>query len=1613
MEQAMPPQNVAGMQRAQQGNISTQLHAKILHDLQQTLNMVGTGWQSTFDPKQRAMKIMQLVSGLRLLNPDVQSCLRIAMPFELRTVQHAPSRDVYDAEMKRKLDEITAKRAQHASMQMPNGMQMDPNMALASNMQNNGMANMNLQNGGMSMPNGQANGNAAGQQNTGFPAHLQRQMKPSQLALAQHPGTMDPSALQSQSQIPEANQVQHQQPPNRNPGGQGAASQVDPRDALAFAHAIYDRMPEDQKTRERTNWLAGLNDQQRAQVAAASGTNDPLLHIFLVNQARNRLAASRYTMQPGQGQQPNTGGLPMGNQQNMMGGDLAQPPVSQAGAPGIDYSSIMGQQASALKQQESGEQVVPASNNVSFNLGAAGMNMPQAINPQMLGNQQGSNPQLTNQMQQIMMQQQKQQMMQRQNVLAQQQALHQQQQANQLRGQPGGLNAPNALNGGPAGQVNSPAMSMLNRPIALPGQVTPGTPQPNRAPGQPAQTPQNAAAMNLMQHHQHMIGQNSQGANPSTQQQNNQQEIMKQLLQSLPVQLQQHVIQKRVSMDGLRSLVLKWRQQQQINQQNGNMLNAQPGQSGVPNMGMNVNAQPQMNGMQDAQGNATPMFNSQPPPNQQPPAAQMDQAQLQQRLQAQHQHQQGLLRQRAMDSRPFPKLVLTQIGVSVPQDVQSWGKLKNHLMQNQSVLPPQVMEKVRAMQQSWFETHPEEMNLASQALRQHMQLQQQQQQGQRQQGGQPQPQQPPMSGPPSISMQNGQAPPAQMVPPAAPMQQPQAPNQDLGPQGMNQGQLLNVPPPTMQEVQAFREQYVQAAGHADEQIRSVLWNKKRRQVAQQMQLQAQQQEALRNAQIQRAQAAAGQQGGGRPNGAQGQRQPQQQQVPPGQQQPAGAQAQGQKRSQPPVPTASNDDLMEIPNPNAPPPAQMGAPQAPPMQPSKSQQQAAQQQASQQGPRGNMPTKEQMAQWPPEKRAQLMAMIQQKTRGQNEALRKAQMGISNNQQHQPPTQQPQAQAQQSQGQTSGTVAQETQKQQMQTLQALYKEVERSNPKGPAVEINEEGMQQAQALLKRLWQPTLRMQTTFLVAMSIPNFEKKLRGAIKARVQVMQNLTEEGMIKTYLSLSVQQLRELEGVVSQYCREVKAGKEMIDAERGQRQAGQQQQRQQNPQQMPAQAQAQVQAQTQAQQRPPSATTKPQHASQPAPPTPSERGHGRKASSNSKAPPAPTEHKTFDWGLPSPHGVPKYEVVRNNELTTDKLKFPPNKKRKPNQSDNSQDSTPAGQTVTPGAVASPNVSAKLPSPEQTRKQQQQVKQDMAEREREEQRKWRCNETLCEASITGYETEGELKRHAAAEHAPVEDPLAFLLDNAAGALGVDQAGKALPATRVKAMADVKVQPRATTVPGSRAGVKQEVATPPVPGPASKSKGKMAITAAPLVAAPAKEKTLREALEEQMGYKHFAETDHTDATMSDAPKVDIEDWRDMLQGSLSNGADVADWSSFGQHSKIDWGLPQYSDSSPDMTPSDGTASSRASDVSQSERLRINMEWDAFGNGDIHVPEALRMQTLGLGDVAEMGGGAAGKDGGGQDDEWDWSRDEEVRDWDTLFGPNAGLEDVGWEREPFL
>ncbi|KXL49995.1 MAG: hypothetical protein FE78DRAFT_253561 [Acidomyces sp. 'richmondensis'] len=921
-----------------------------------------------------------------------------------------------------------------------------------------------------------------------------------------------------------------------------------------------------------------------------------------------------------------------------------------------------------------------------------------------------------------------------------------------------------------------------------------------------------------------------------------------------------------------------------------------------------------------------------------------------------------MLRQRAMDLRTFNRDMLAQLGVQVPPEIQQWGRLKQWVIQSQNSLSKDTLNKINQLQHQYFAGRQDELNAAIMELKQQINIQRQHQQ------------QASSGATPNVGRVNGQAPPAQMVPRA------QAPQPGLGQQilnaqqGPNQvhgGRMLQPPrEPTLEEARAVRQRLDTTFAGTDEEFRQAYWHKIRTDYAQNF-TRMQQQEALRNAQAQRLSQNIinGQAAGGPSRQIQNIAQSTVQHI------------KGQKRSAQPT-NSGGDDVVEIPDPNAPASRQ---PLPPPIQTQQQQQKQEQQQGQQMATALMMANKGQHLQGTPffanmspanqekvlnmseEERKKLHLVMKEQRKTREDALRKVQMGITNPQQMAGQYKQQQQvpvpllqQRQQGPGLPSQALQGGDRNKPLgqERVQAILLEVQQENPKGRPVHIDELGRRTAIARLQQLSQGLDKIALTWVVAPAY--LEQKVRATIKARVQVSQNWdSKAGTIKNFLSLTPSQLNEHQQAMQSYIADLKQfkGAQGVPVHANENMQQQQQLLQQS-------------SQPQANARSASAAGKAPQQAQSLGRTPSQQGHNRRASS-SKAPPAPTENKSFDWVTTRPDGVPKYDSGRT-ELTPDKLKMPPNKKRRTGQAD-SQDSTPLGQVGTPVAgTGSPSVGNKVaPSPEQgIRKSAQPMKQEAGDLERDELQKLRfkCREPLCEASIKGFESEEELRKHAEAHHRPVKDPLEFLLDSAASALGVDVDDQILdPVTKMGNTAIATQAKPAVAKKQTPAAIKQEVATPI---------GKSLNTSSTVPAA--KEKTLREEIEEKMGIKSTCDAGPS-AVSSGPPghlaSVSDDDpfgFAELLQTTLAGADDSFDFAgSLTGGVTNDWSiLPQADpllDSSPELTPSDGTASHASSDISQSERLRINLTWDPFGNGDTQVPET-------LGALAGMGLG--GKDGAG-------------------------------------
>lgn len=1496
-------------------------------------------------------------TSLRFLEGDVSKCLQTAIRFERETISQAPNAEVYNHGIGRKLNEITQKRNQNGGgMMNGNGPQMGPGHM-------SGDPSMN-QNGGHMAQRVQQQ-------------QQQQQQTPNMAAQqGQMPNAMN--QLGAPSMQPSMSQSSHQQQPQMNatPNPQ-QGSQLPPptqQEIQEAASRLMASIPEEKRQNLRAQIMRSMNEQQRQQHSSAG--RDPLAP-FLMNKARQDIMARRAAQA--------NGGQPQQNMQmaNAGGVNMAQAGSQQGNS--FDFTAIMGQQANAMRQQESGEQVVPASNNP--NAGFKGpVNQQNAqssgINPAMLGNG-GGNGQAGPQMPNGMTQQQMQQMiMQQREKQRQQEQMRRNQAMQQMHGQ--NMGAQNALNGAAGG---SPAMTMLNRPMQPPGSQTPNTPQqPNRAPNmqqpgsQHGQTPVNGPN-GLMQQHQNMVNRGAAGSmqgplaglphNPIFE---NPQAMT--IIRTMPPQVLEKLrnTATRAPAD-LPNFIKQWalahkqRTQNQASQMGGPQMGNQGGMNGIPPNGM-----PDMNMQQAMMAQGQPQI----PPGMDPAQlqARMQQHQQQQQQQRQQQQQQNQMQQlpqippnfmerippqmksQAMYLRPFPPQVLAQLGLAVPPHIRIWGHLKNHVEQNVNSLQPGTLNKFSGLMGKWFQDHPEEFETGVKMALLQRQQQQQNQQPQQMNGQNVNP-----GGQPNgNNLGNGMgmpgaapggAPTAQMMQPNPQMQAGPGPGPMMGQQG--QMRMPPQPPIGPNDIAMFRQRIPQGSTMSDDQIRHVMEQSRRKSMATQN-------NALKQAQMHKQLAqnnAAGQANQQARPPSRTPAQPSHDQVPPAPQQQA-----GQKRAQP-----ANDDVMEIPNPNAQPAGQSQTNKARPT-----------------GPLAGMKlpnlTSDALSKMTPEQRDQLMRRY--------ESLRQVNAGAQAAQAGMPPAQVPNSMQQSDQRNNAGTEADPAK-----IVQRLLEEVNRNQAKGAPVQQDAAATEETKAILKKIYSAYTHVDKTFIVALRLPDFnEDQIKELMKAKIQIFHNWdAQNGGVKGHLSINLQQAKYMQSIVSNY----------LSVMNKARQRGQINQ----------------QAAQQAQQQ----SAKPQ-AEQASAMEKTASKHGRKTSS-SKPPPAPTDNKTFDWGVgvASPHGIPKYESGPS-QLTPDKLKFPPNKRRRTGQPE-SAGSTPAGQAGTPSGASPGAAAAKPVSPEQVRKVQ--LRQEAEEREK---KRWKCaKDPACEASIEGFETEEQLKTHFESVHKEIENPLQFLLDSAAETLGVDLDGKPLPGKSAD-----KPKPGARLLPPKAAPMKRDpsltshlkpevrtpagqVITPATPGSGNKGSAAGAKPADKQASASTesdKPKTLHNVLAEKMGYQPAIVDEDTPSTAT--LSADDQLWAD-IGSTVASGLATFDPFNFDSTDSVqidDWGLrPEHAaveglQSSPDTTPETDRQSSRSSDVSANDRLRINMEWDAFGNGDTAVPEMLSVANA----VDFMGLDSSDKDKSTSDekkadddknkvaDPFDWSADSAMT-WEGLFTEQEG------------
>ncbi|PYH97212.1 hypothetical protein BO71DRAFT_142368 [Aspergillus ellipticus CBS 707.79] len=682
----------------------------ILTQVAQALQTQGqySGWRADVPIKERAVKVYQMITSLRLIQPriEIQHAAHAALTFEQKAFKDAREKGDYERECNEKLLHIRDTRARQAAVMQGGMMPQGPTAGMPGVGQSPYPPRMNQSVPGSQMPGQQQMPMAMGDLGQQAAMQQQRQQQPQQ---------------QHQTML-------QQQRPQQRPGG-GAALSDDLNTLSAqeydqvcrIANQIISKTSQEDLEKIKLN-LQNMTPEQRQYLARKN--MDPITYFFrsqalnqLRRHKRNRIELARAQ---GAGVDPNSAmmGDPMINNpqrqmfQTMM--NLQRNSFSMGAQPNLDPSSfignvenIQGQQADGLRSQEAGQLVVPASSSQ--------MNQPPFTNPQNMfpvGGQLGQNAQGNMNGSGISPQFLAQQHVQNAQSMPQNQS----QQASQFQAQPQAqtqtaqdqarvqaaakVQFAMSHQNQPAARMQhqipqqSPAMPMLNRPMA-PGQMSPAQVAaqirpPSRPPGM-GQQPANGQSMNG----QPPIPrpQIPPGLPPAVQEQLN-------AMSNEQLNLVLLNNQRRAAANNQAAALARSQQsmpmQQNLSQSsqgqqmvNGQMMNGQMGN------GQNLralNLQQQIAGMGGTQQ-----------PNQMLPGQQMSAQQRQQQQRQQDAYKLQILRQhggemspdqvKEMDRLHFPPAVLNSNNpnvAAVPKTLKTWGQLKQWVGSNPQ--PPGGLE---------------------------------------------------------------------------------------------------------------------------------------------------------------------------------------------------------------------------------------------------------------------------------------------------------------------------------------------------------------------------------------------------------------------------------------------------------------------------------------------------------------------------------------------------------------------------------------------------------------------------------------------------------------------------------------------------------------------------------------------------------------------------------------------------------------------------------------------------------------------------------------------------------------------------------------------------------
>jgi len=673
---------------------------------------------------------------------------------------------------------------------------------------------------------GQANA-----QSQPFPPQLQHQMQASPLNMnSQNLMSMNASNM-GNAQTPQQPNQQPQQGVSGAPQQQQPTlSPADNAQINALATKLMQGAPKERVEQIKIKFL-NLSQEQQDMVRQKYG-NPVLLHfrqeaqkLWMAQRNRQQLQAQMDNQRAnGAGVNPAMGQNPL-LLRNPQQASASQNVSGAMSGQDFDISQIAGQQADALRSQDAGQLVVPASNN-NMNLNQQVSGMPMGLNQGGTFNQQGMG--VTGQMptglqlqQNFLNPQQAQHAQQLRLRMAHAQAQAQAQAQQNLQRQQNQHMGMNAQMAGMGSQTPQPSpMALLTQPVSQPNQpggATPQRPQSTmpqlqQGPNQP--DPRALQALQQAQDRANALGAPNQPFQAGIRRQ------LPTFVQSLPDQVK---VSLATMNDEAYQLAIQRLQAQRMNAPGGfpggQMQGLQRGQVPTP--------QPQGLGQIQPPGIVT--GNQQPGPmaNQghMPNTALNEQAHLQ-RLQHQMLQQSNLppniLQQ--LDQKPFPPSLVHANNFSVPEHVRTWSQLKLWVLQNRNSVP-QTFTVVKVLQ------------LQLRLLQQQHVAQGRTNQGQN--GG--------------VMPQSGLPIAASMPGPAMQTMPNMQPQQQIPP--TNLPQTWQVIPVSPEEIMMFRQKHPQAQTSPEDQLRIIIQRHKfeRLQKTRLQQQQHQQQAAAQQAQQQQQQ----------------------------------------------------------------------------------------------------------------------------------------------------------------------------------------------------------------------------------------------------------------------------------------------------------------------------------------------------------------------------------------------------------------------------------------------------------------------------------------------------------------------------------------------------------------------------------------------------------------------------------------------------------------------------------------------------------------------------------------------------------------------------------------